>query len=125
MAIFQTSSNLISLSNNEVIENDEIKNVISIKKNKRQNIIKKEMNQEKEEEQKFSNTKTKDKTDENRGCRLENLVRMTVKQIYLFVFKNHIQNVKLITLEGKARSHEMKIRRKICRLFHPSLVQWK
>lgn len=87
LAIFQTSSNLISLSNNEVIENDEIKNVISIKKNKRQNITKKEMNQEKEEEQKFSNTKTKDKTDENRGCRLENLVRMTVKQIYLFVFK--------------------------------------
>ena len=87
LAIFQTSSNLISLSNNEVIENDEIKNVISIKKNKRQNITKKEMNQEKEEEQKFSNTKTKDKTDENCGCRLENLVRITVKQIYLFVFK--------------------------------------
>ena len=87
LAIFQTSSNLIPLSNNEVIENDEIKNVISIKKNKRQNNSKIEMNQEKDEEQKFSNMETKDKTDENRGCRLENLVRITVKQIYLFVFK--------------------------------------
>jgi len=87
LAIFQTSSNLIPLSYNEIIENDEIKNVVSIKKNKRQNITKKEMNKEKEEEQKFSNTKTKDKTDENSGCRLENLVRITVKQIYLFIFK--------------------------------------
>jgi len=87
LAIFQTSSNLIPLSNNEVIENDEIKNVVSIKKNKRQNNSKIEMNQEKDEEQKFSNMETKDKTDENRGCRLENLVRITVKQIYLFVFK--------------------------------------
>ena len=55
---------IIPFSNNDVIENDDIKNTVSIEKNKSQNIDKREVNQEKDEEQKISEMKTRDKTDE-------------------------------------------------------------
>ena len=78
--------NLISLSNNEDTENEDTKNASSIEKIKSQNIAKREVNQEKDEEQKFSEMKNKDKTDENRGFKLEILVWMTIEKIFYFVF---------------------------------------
>ena len=82
----QPPENSIPLSNNDVLENGDIINAVSIEKNKSQNIAKREVNQEKDEEQKFSEMKTKDKTDENRGFKLEILVEMTIEKIFYFVF---------------------------------------
>ena len=85
----QPPSNLNSLSNNEDLGNYNIKKFISIEKNenKNENIIKSQDNQEKDEEQEYSNKKTENKTDDEKGKRLENLVRSTVKKNYLFVVK--------------------------------------
>jgi hypothetical protein len=82
-------SNLTSLSNNEDLGNYNLKKFISIEKNenKNENIIKSQDNQEKDEEQEYSNKKTENKTDDEKGKRLENLVRSTVKKNYLFVVK--------------------------------------
>ena len=82
----QPPENSIPLSNNDVLENGDIINAVSIEKNKSQNIAEREVNQEKDEEQKFSEMKTKDKTDENRGFKLEILVEMTIEKIFYFVF---------------------------------------
>ena len=82
----QPPENSIPLSNNDVLENGDIINAVSIEKNKSQNIAKREVNQEKDEEQKFSEMKTKDKTDENRGFKLEILVEKKKKKIFYFVF---------------------------------------
>jgi hypothetical protein len=83
----QPQLNLTPLSKDEVLENNNIKNIGSIEKNenKNENIIKIKDNQEKDEQQKYSNKKTKTKTDEERGDRPENLVRVTLNRIYLFV----------------------------------------
>ena len=82
-------SNLTSLSNNEDLGNYNLKKFISIEKNenKNENIIKSQDNQEKDEEQEYSNKKTENKTDDEKGKRLENLVRSTVKKNYLFIVK--------------------------------------
>ena len=71
----QSPSNLIPLSNDEAIGNDEIKNCLSIKKNGNQNIYKKA---QKDEEH---------KANEESGNRLENLVRMTIDRNYKFNLK--------------------------------------
>ena len=82
----QSPSNLTPLSNEEDLGNHNIKQFISIEKNenKNENIIKSQDNQEKDEEQEYSNKNTENKTDE-KGKILENLVRSTVKKNYLFV----------------------------------------
>ena len=87
LAIPQLPSNLTPLSNDEVLENNNIKISASIEKNenKNENIIKSKDNQEKDEEQKYSNKKTEDKTNDENGNRLENLVRCTLQRIYLFI----------------------------------------
>lgn len=88
----QLPSNITPLSSDEVLENNNIKNISSIEENgnKNKNIIKSKENQEKDDGQKYSNKKTKDKTnktnDEN-GKRLENLVRSTINRNYLFAVK--------------------------------------
>ena len=82
----QPSVNLIPLPNNDVKEYDDIKNAVSIENNKNQNIAKREVNQEKDEEQKFLEMKTKDTTDEIRGFQLEKFVWMTIEKIFYFVF---------------------------------------
>jgi hypothetical protein len=90
----QPQLNLTPLSKDEVLENNNIKNIGSIEKNenKNENIIKIKDNQEKDEQQKYSNKKTKTKTDEERGDRPENLVRVTLNRIYLFVV-NEIEKI--------------------------------
>jgi hypothetical protein len=82
-------SNLTSLSNNEDLGDYNLKKFISIEKNenKNENIIKSQDNQKKDEEQEYSNKKIENKTDDEKGKRLENLVRSTVKKNYLFVVK--------------------------------------
>ena len=87
LAIPQLPSNLTPLSNDEILENNNIKISASIEKNenKNENIIKSKDNQEKDEEQKYSNKKTEDKTNDENGNRLENLVRCTLQRIYLFI----------------------------------------
>ena len=87
LAIPQLPSNLTPLSNDEVLENNNIKISASIEKNenKNENIIKSKDNQEKDEEQNYSNKKTEDKTNDENGNRLENLVRCTLQRIYLFI----------------------------------------
>ena len=90
----QPQLNLTPLSKDEVLENNNIKNIGSIEKNenKNENIIKSKDNKEKDEQQKYSNKKTKTKTDEERGDRPENLVRVTLNRIYLFVV-NEIEKI--------------------------------
>ena len=85
----QPPSNLTSLSNNEDLGNYNLKKYVSIEKNeyKNENIIKSQDNQGKDEENEYSNKKTETKTDDEKGKRLENLVRSTVKKNYLFVVK--------------------------------------
>lgn len=84
--------NLTPLSNDEVLENKNIEVSALIEKNesKNENIIISKENQEKDDGQKYSKKKTKDKTnktnDEN-GNRLENLFRSTINRNYLFVVK--------------------------------------
>jgi len=84
-------SNITPLSNDEVLENNNIEVSALIEKNesKNENIIINKENQEKDDGQKYSK-KTKDKTnktnDEN-GNRLENLFRSTINRNYLFVVK--------------------------------------
>lgn len=85
-------SNITPLSNDEVLENNNIEASALIEKNenKNGNIIKSKENQEKDDGQKYSNKKTKDKTNKTNdeiGKRLENLVRSTIKRNYLFVVK--------------------------------------
>ena len=80
-------SDLNPLSNNDALDNDDINNVASIGKNKNQNSTPIIQNQEKEEEQKNSTNSTNDISDKGPGGRLENLVRMAVNKIFLFVFK--------------------------------------
>ncbi len=85
-------SNITPLSNDEVLENNNIEVSALIEKNesKNENIIINKENQEKDDGQKYSKKKTKDKTnktnDEN-GNRLENLFRSTINRNYLFVVK--------------------------------------
>jgi len=85
-------SNITPLSNDEVLENKniEVSALIEMNENKNENIIKSKENQEKDDGQKYSKKKTKDKTnktnDEN-GNRLENLFRSTINRNYLFVVK--------------------------------------
>lgn len=84
--------NLTPLSNDEVLENKNIEVSALIEKNesKNENIIISKENQEKDDGQKYSKKKTKDKTnktnDEN-GNRLENLFRSTINRNYVFVVK--------------------------------------
>lgn len=85
-------SNITPLSNDEVLENNniEVSALIEKNENKNENTIKSKKNQEKDDGQKYSKKKTKDKTnktnDEN-GNRLENLFRSTINRNYLFVVK--------------------------------------
>lgn len=96
-------SNLTPLSKDDELGNDNIKDITSMNMNEKENknIIKDKDNQEKDEEQKYSNTKTNDITDETLPKDIETLVCSTVNKIYRFIVKEINKLLAKIKINGK------------------------
>lgn len=95
--------NLTPLSKDDVLENDNINAIASMKKNENENknIIKIKDNQEKNEEQRYSNLKTNDITDEETPKELEALICSTINKIYKFVVEEIKKLLAKIKINGK------------------------